>query len=254
MPPETGNAVCVGLVGATIGGGIGTLQGLRGLVLDALESVRMVTAAGEIVTASNKENPELFWAIRGAGANFGIIVSATYSVYDWTNQGRVTLANFGFHPSANRSVWELLKSYDDYIPQKLALIPSITYNRTINETNIGFGLVYYGTQREAQPYLDQLAALNPATSTVQNITTAEMHEIFSRGACDAGYRRNVFTIGLRKTDPTTYERTLSDLTEFYETYPDYSGSFAIQRYSNEAMLQVPDESTSYPWRDIGAYM
>lgn len=50
--------------------------------LFALLSVRIVVASGEVIVASNTENRELFWAIRGARFNYGIIVSATYQVYD----------------------------------------------------------------------------------------------------------------------------------------------------------------------------
>ncbi|KAI1386647.1 uncharacterized protein F4822DRAFT_410804 [Hypoxylon trugodes] len=250
---QTGNAVCVGLIGATIGGGIGTMQGLHGLVLDALESVRIVTATG-LVVASKSENPDLFWAIRGAGANFGVITSATYIVHDETNSGRVTLADFVFPVASNRSIWELLKSYDDHIPAPMALIPSIQYNRTINETYINVGLAYYGSQSEAQPYIDQVNALHPGSTTIQNVTTGELHEIFSEGVCDRGNRHNVYSLGLRTTDSAALEETLSDLIPFFEAHPDYRGNFAIQRYGNAAMLRIPDDETAYPWRDISAYL
>lgn len=68
------------MIGATIGAGVGPYQGLHGLVIDALLSVRLVTASGKIVMASEQEHEGLFWAVRGAGANFGIITSATYKV------------------------------------------------------------------------------------------------------------------------------------------------------------------------------
>lgn len=69
----TVSSSCVGIVGATLGAGLGTLQGLHGVLLDSLESVRLVTASGEIVTASQTHNSDLFWGIRGAGHNFGIV-------------------------------------------------------------------------------------------------------------------------------------------------------------------------------------
>ncbi|KAK7946046.1 FAD-linked oxidoreductase afoF [Apiospora aurea] len=69
----TGNSPCVSAIGATIGAGVGPMQGLHGLMIDSLRSVEMVTPAGDVVTASKTENPDLFWAVRGAGANFGIV-------------------------------------------------------------------------------------------------------------------------------------------------------------------------------------
>lgn len=50
-------------------------------MIDALVSARLVTAQGEMVEVSKTENPDLFWAIRGAGANFGIVVSATFQAH-----------------------------------------------------------------------------------------------------------------------------------------------------------------------------
>lgn len=123
----------MGLVGATIGGGIGALHGVRGLLSDALESVRIVTATGELVEASMTQNSDLFWGIRGAGSNFGIIVSATYKVYDATNEGQVVNADFVFPASANATFWEIMKVFDDTLPSRLSINAVAIFNRTSNE-------------------------------------------------------------------------------------------------------------------------
>jgi FAD/FMN-containing dehydrogenase len=62
-----------GLAGLTLGGGIGWLMRKFGLTIDQLLSVDLVTAEGEFVKASERENPDLFWGVRGAGGNFGIV-------------------------------------------------------------------------------------------------------------------------------------------------------------------------------------
>jgi UDP-N-acetylenolpyruvoylglucosamine reductase len=62
-----------GLAGLTLGGGIGWLMRKYGLTIDQLLSVDLVTAEGELITASATENSDLFWGVRGAGANFGIV-------------------------------------------------------------------------------------------------------------------------------------------------------------------------------------
>jgi FAD/FMN-containing dehydrogenase len=128
-----GSCKCVGVIGATIGGGIGSLHGVRGLLSDALESVRVVTATGEIIEASASQHSDLFWAVRGAGSNFGIIVSATYRIYDITNGGEAVNADFVFAASSNASFWELMKTFDDTLPSQLAITAVAIFNRTSNE-------------------------------------------------------------------------------------------------------------------------
>ncbi len=70
-----------GIAGLTLGGGFGYLMGKHGAVCDNLLSVEIVTADGEVLTASEEENAELFWAVRGAGANFGIVTSFRYRLH-----------------------------------------------------------------------------------------------------------------------------------------------------------------------------
>lgn len=73
-------AVAVG--GLATAGGIGWLSRKRGLTIDHLRAVEMVLADGSIVRASDDENADLFWAVRGAGANFGIVTSFEFEVYE----------------------------------------------------------------------------------------------------------------------------------------------------------------------------
>lgn len=75
-------------MGIMLGGGHGYLQGLYGLLADQIEEARVVLADGESVIASQQTNPDLFWALRGAGHNFGIVTGFKYKIYDripeWT--------------------------------------------------------------------------------------------------------------------------------------------------------------------------
>lgn len=112
------------MIGVTIGSGVGRLEGLYGLVADALESVRIVIANGTLLTASRRENPDLFWAIRGAGANFGVITSATYNVHPLPRGGNMTYIDMQMPGYMNASYFEALGEFvngDNEMPAELSV-------------------------------------------------------------------------------------------------------------------------------------
>jgi FAD/FMN-containing dehydrogenase len=76
-----GIASDTGIAGLTLGGGYGWLAGSHGLACDNLLSVDLVTADGELVTASESENADLFWGVRGGGGNFGVVTSFEYRLH-----------------------------------------------------------------------------------------------------------------------------------------------------------------------------
>jgi FAD/FMN-containing dehydrogenase len=75
-----------GVAGLTLGGGMGRLQRKLGLTIDNLRGVELVTADGRVVRANADENPELFWGMRGAGPNFGIVTSFEFQLHPFDGQ------------------------------------------------------------------------------------------------------------------------------------------------------------------------
>lgn len=130
------SCACPGVVGTTLGAGLGPLQGRRGLMIDALESVRLVTADGHLVTVSKTENSDLFWGIRGAGSNFGIVTSATYKPYNITNGGQAMVKQMIFTTAVNNSYFQILKDLDSTLPPEMSLTNVAYWNTDYNMVGI----------------------------------------------------------------------------------------------------------------------
>lgn len=139
-----------GIAGLTLGGGTGWLQRKYGLTIDSLQSVELVTARGERITASEEENAELFWGVRGGGGNFGIVTSFEFR-----------MRPIGPHVMAGPVFWlmkdapEVLRFYRDWIDgcpdelttivfqRRLADIPAVPRD-LVGAQVIGVAVCYVG--------------------------------------------------------------------------------------------------------------
>lgn len=101
-----------GVAGLTLGGGFGWLSRKHGMTIDNLESAEVVTAAGEVVRASNTEHPDLFWALRGGSGNFGVVTHFEFRLHP---VGPDVLSGLIVYPiSAAKSV---LRQYREFLAQ-----------------------------------------------------------------------------------------------------------------------------------------
>jgi FAD/FMN-containing dehydrogenase len=118
-----------------LGGGIGPLTGPHGLLIDSLLSLEMVTGSGQIVTVSATQNSDLFWGMRGAGVNFGIVTSATYRIYDTINNGMVYNADMVFDAEQNKTIFQILRDYQGKQDDKLAISLASSVKNNIVSNN-----------------------------------------------------------------------------------------------------------------------
>ncbi|POX36735.1 FAD-binding protein [Streptomyces sp. Ru73] len=104
-----GRVSTTGVGGYTLGGGSGWLERKYGLTCDNLQEVELVTAAGEVVRADEKEHPELFWALHGGGGNFGVATSFTLRLHELP---AFSFALLLWRPEAGP---EVMRAYRDFM-------------------------------------------------------------------------------------------------------------------------------------------
>jgi FAD/FMN-containing dehydrogenase len=117
-----GQVSTTGISGLTLGGGFGWLMGRFGLACDNVNSFQIVVADASVRTASAEENPDLYWALRGGGGNFGAVVSFEYQLHPITT----VLAGMIVHPLERAG--EALRFYRDYIetvPDELTIYAGV---------------------------------------------------------------------------------------------------------------------------------
>jgi FAD/FMN-containing dehydrogenase len=110
-----------GIAGLTLGGGIGYLSRAFGLSCDNLLSADVVTADGRFLVASERENADLFWALRGGGGNFGVVTSFEYRLHPVKD---ILAGLFFFSVDRARDVLEFYREYVEKAPEALGLFPA----------------------------------------------------------------------------------------------------------------------------------
>jgi len=161
-----------GVAGLTLGGGFGWLSRKFGLAADNLISADVVTAEGELVRANIAENTDLFWSLRGGGANFGVVSSFEFRLHP---VGPMVMAGLIVHPFARAK--ELLTGYRDVAakaPDELTVwvvlrqapplpfLPAEVHGKEI----VAFAVCYTGEENESKRALEPLRALGEPIADV----------------------------------------------------------------------------------------
>jgi len=151
-----------GVAGLTLGGGIGWIQRKYGLTIDQLLSVQLLTADGDLVRASESENPDLFWGVRGGGGNFGIVTEFEFRL---VQVGPQVMAGPVFWPMEEAP--RVLRFYRDWIadcPDELMTIAmqrkapalEVVPADLVGSLVVGVAACYAGSVEEGEKVLQPL--------------------------------------------------------------------------------------------------
>ncbi len=184
---STGGVVSTtGIAGLTLGGGLGWLMGKHGLSCDNLLSVDLVTADGELLTASAEQNPELFWGLRGGGGNFGIVTSFEYRLHP---VGPV-LAGMVLHPMAKAR--EVLRFYRDYArscPDELTAFAAMLTSPE-GEPVVAIVVGYIGEDADGEKLVAPVRKFGaPLADTIAPTSYVELNKLFDAAFPYGGVQR-----------------------------------------------------------------
>lgn len=163
----TGLVSHTGVGGLTLGGGMGWLTRQAGLTIDNLVSAQVVTAEGQIVRAAEDENPDLFWAIRGGGGNFGVVTEFEFKLHEVGPLAQFGLFFWGLDQGAE--ALRLMRDVIAQLPRSLNAIvacltaPPAPFVPTEHQFKAGYALllVGFGSVDEHQRVVTHISAELP---------------------------------------------------------------------------------------------
>jgi FAD/FMN-containing dehydrogenase len=160
---STGGVVStVGIAGLTLGGGIGWLMRKHGLACDNLVSVDVVTADGQFLTASESENADLFWAVRGGGGNFGVVTSFEYRLHELEPiTGGIAFYPFAMAKDVLRFYREFTSSAPDSVEAMAGIMPGPAESPVAGENAAWIAVCHSGPATEGERLLRPIKEFGP---------------------------------------------------------------------------------------------
>ena len=158
-----GSCPCVGVLGAGLGGGHGRLQGLHGMSIDSMRRMRVVLASGKAINVSPTENADLWYGIRGAGQNFGVVIEADFQTAPQVPKGSHYDVEMQFADSELEKVLELMnQQIKAPLPPQLAVDIVFGANTTTLKVN-----KYTSPAKPQNTNTFSPSPLSPSTSSTQ---------------------------------------------------------------------------------------
>jgi FAD/FMN-containing dehydrogenase len=240
-----------GIAGFTLGGGLGWLVRNCGLTSDNLVGADVVTADGQLVHASADEHPELFWALRGGGGNFGVVTSFEYALHE---VGPTVFAGVAFYPGD--AVDEILRGYrqacagaQDELTTllNLAVAPPAPF---LPEAVHGTPIVAVAGMWSG-PLDDGDAATRPFRGLAEPIADlyGPMPYVAMQALLDALYPRGMHNYFRSAFVPALDDAVLSALTDSYRALPNPVSELHVHHLGG-AMGRIPSDATAFATRDL----
>jgi FAD/FMN-containing dehydrogenase len=230
LATTAGNVSHTGVGGLTLGGGMGWLARQYGLACDNVISYELVTADGDVVTASAQENPHLFWGLRGGGGNFGIVTEFVFRLHQIGT--RALVADFTYPAT---EAFEVLRAWRDLN----ATAPrQATFTAYINGDQVTVGFVWVGAPGNPDALLEAFSALGNATS--ESVEEMSYLTLQSRDDSIQGHRFRRYWKG------HYFKRLPDEAIRALLRNPGIGAS--LQAYGG-AISDVPDEDAAFSHRD-----
>jgi FAD/FMN-containing dehydrogenase len=241
----TGGAISTtGIAGLTLGGGLGWLMGIHGLAADNLLSVELVNADGTVLNVTAESDPDLFWALRGGGGNFGVATSLEYRLHPL----REVVGGLIAHPfEAARDVLRFYREFTQSVPDELTVFAGLVYAPGSSELRLAALVVCHAgpaeqAQRDLVPLREfgepLMVELGPMPYPVMNTL---LDDGFPRGALN--YWKSNF---LERLDDELIDLAI----ERFETTPSPLNAILFEHFHG-AVTRVGVTDTAVPHREVG---
>jgi len=232
-----GSVSHTGVGGLTLGGGFGRLARRFGLSIDNLLSVDIVTADGELRHASEEENADLFWAVRGGGGNFGVVTGFEFQLHPMDRQ--VISGSYGFPFEQARQVFEFAGEFANSAPDELQVVPFIGAFPG-NDPVCNISIVYCGPADKAAALL---APIEKAGTVVRNTVQTWDYVALQKSGDETDIRANGAYIKSGYVNEVTPD-IVRDMMETFQPHPGRATWMAFG-HSGGAIGRVPYGETAF---------
>ncbi|MDN5851864.1 MAG: FAD-binding oxidoreductase [Actinomycetia bacterium] len=234
LATTAGNVSHTGVGGLTLGGGMGWLARQYGLSCDNVRSFQVVTAAGDVVLASAESHPELYWALRGGGGNFGVVTDFEFDLHDTGTQALTVELDFAREDARDALLgW---RDLNETAPRQA------TFKVAASHDTVSVGYVWVGDVDEGTRLLPKLREIGPAVA--ERVEPQSYIDLQKRDDTVGGH-------ALRRYWKGHYFRELGD--DAIGALLDAAGAdgfcatAAIQAYGG-AIADVPADATAFSHR------